>query len=40
MPRFVEFTDLPLPKSNLGKILRRQVREASAAAAKAGGPGV
>ncbi len=38
MPRFVEFTDVPLPKSNLGKILRRQVREASVAAAKAGGP--
>jgi long-chain acyl-CoA synthetase len=33
MPRFVEFTDVPLPKSNLGKILRRQVREAAAAVA-------
>ncbi len=38
MPRFVEFTDIPLPKSNLGKILRRQVREASVSAAKAGEP--
>ncbi len=38
MPRFVEFSDLPLPKSNLGKILRRQVREASVSAAKAGEP--
>ena len=37
MPRIVEFSDEPLPKSNLGKILRRQVREASAAAANAGG---
>jgi long-chain acyl-CoA synthetase len=35
MPRFVEFSDGPLPKSNLGKILRRQVREASVSAAKA-----
>lgn len=38
MPRFVAFTDVPLPKSNLGKILRRQVREASVSAAKAGEP--
>ncbi len=38
MPRFVEFTDVPLPKSNLGKILRRQVREISVSAAKAGEP--
>lgn len=38
MPRFVEFTDVPLPKSNLGKILRRQVREATVSAAKAGEP--
>ncbi len=37
MPRIVEFSDEPLPKSNLGKILRRQVREASASAANAGG---
>jgi long-chain acyl-CoA synthetase len=27
MPRFVEFSDRPLPKSGIGKILRRQVRE-------------
>jgi long-chain acyl-CoA synthetase len=38
VPRFVEFTDAPLPKSNLGKILRRQVREAFVSAAKAGEP--
>jgi long-chain acyl-CoA synthetase len=37
MPRIVEFSDEPLPKSNLGKILRRQVRQASASAANAGG---
>jgi long-chain acyl-CoA synthetase len=37
MPRIVEFSDEPLPKSNLGKILRRQVREASASAANVGG---
>ena len=36
VPRFVEFSEEPLPKSNLGKILRRQVREASARAANAG----
>jgi long-chain acyl-CoA synthetase len=36
MPRFVEFSEEPLPKSNIGKILRRQVREASCAAANAG----
>jgi long-chain acyl-CoA synthetase len=38
MPRFVEFSEQPLPKSNLGKILRRQVRAASGSAAKAGEP--
>ena len=27
MPRIVEFSSQPLPKSNLGKILRRQLRE-------------
>ena len=37
MPRFVEFSEEPLPKSNIGKILRRQVREASACAANEGG---
>ena len=36
VPRFVEFSEVPLPKSNLGKTLRRQVREASDSAAKAG----
>jgi hypothetical protein len=38
MPRFVELSEEPLPKSNLGKILRRQVRAASGSAAKAGEP--
>ena len=38
MPRFVEFSADPLPKSSLGKVLRRQVREASGSAAKAGEP--
>jgi long-chain acyl-CoA synthetase len=28
MPKIVEFRDEPLPKSNLGKILRRQLRAA------------
>jgi long-chain acyl-CoA synthetase len=28
MPRLVEFRSEPLPKSSIGKILRRQVREA------------
>ena len=31
MPRFVEFRDEPLPKSNIGKILRRELRDAAAA---------
>jgi long-chain acyl-CoA synthetase len=35
MPRFVEFSEAPLPKSNIGKILRRQVREASGSTARA-----
>jgi long-chain acyl-CoA synthetase len=38
MPRFVEFSEEPLPKSNLGKILRRQVREIWGSTAKAGEP--
>jgi len=38
MPRFVEFSEEPLPKSNIGKILRRQVRQAWGSAAKAGEP--
>jgi long-chain acyl-CoA synthetase len=29
LPKVVEFRDEPLPKTNLGKILRRQLREAS-----------
>jgi len=32
MPKIVEFRNEPLPKSNLGKILRRQLREAPAPA--------
>jgi len=28
VPRIVEFRTEPLPKSNLGKILRRQLRDA------------
>ena len=32
MPRYVEFRTEPLPKTNLGKILRRQLRDESAAA--------
>lgn len=38
MPRFVEFSEEPLPKSNIGKILRRQVRQAWGSAAKVGDP--
>jgi long-chain acyl-CoA synthetase len=30
LPRVVEFRDEPLPKTNLGKILRRQLRDAAA----------
>jgi long-chain acyl-CoA synthetase len=29
VPRFVEFRSEPLPKSNIGKVLRRQLREAT-----------
>ncbi len=32
MPRIVEFRSEPLPKSNLGKILRRELRDGAAAA--------
>ncbi|MCV2354843.1 AMP-binding protein [Paucibacter sp. B2R-40] len=38
MPKFVEFRDEPLPKSNLGKILRRLVRDGSLASPQAGEP--
>jgi long-chain acyl-CoA synthetase len=31
IPRILEFRDEPLPKTNIGKILRRQLREAAAA---------
>lgn len=30
MPRFVEFRSTPLPKSNIGEILRRELRDAAA----------
>jgi long-chain acyl-CoA synthetase len=30
MPRIIEFRDEPLPKSNIGKILRRELREGNA----------
>jgi long-chain acyl-CoA synthetase len=32
MPRFVEFRSAPLPKTNIGKILRRELRDGGAAA--------
>ena len=32
MPRIVEFRGEPLPKSNIGKILRRELRDGGAAA--------
>jgi long-chain acyl-CoA synthetase len=32
MPRVVEFRDAPLPKTNIGKILRRELRDGGAAA--------
>jgi len=35
MPRVVEFRSEPLPKSNIGKILRRQLRDAPAVATRA-----
>ena len=31
IPKIIEFRDEPLPKTNLGKILRRQLRDATAA---------
>jgi long-chain acyl-CoA synthetase len=31
MPRVVEFRSEPLPKSNIGKILRRELRDSPAA---------
>ena len=30
LPKIIEFRTEPLPKSNLGKVLRRQLRDASA----------
>ena len=38
VPRIVEFRREPLPKSNLGKILRRQLREAPVPAVEAATP--
>jgi long-chain acyl-CoA synthetase len=38
MPRKVEFRDEPLPKTNIGKILRRELRDGSAAASAAPAP--
>ena len=38
MPRFVEFRSEPLPKTNLGKILRRELRGAAPAAAATPAP--
>jgi long-chain acyl-CoA synthetase len=35
MPRIVEFRDAPLPKTNIGKILRRELRDSGAAASTA-----
>jgi long-chain acyl-CoA synthetase len=37
MPRVVEFRDEPLPKTNIGKILRRELRDGGAAARTAPG---
>jgi len=37
MPRVVEFRDEPLPKTNIGKILRRELRDSGAAAGAAPG---
>jgi long-chain acyl-CoA synthetase len=38
MPRKVEFRDEPLPKTNIGKILRRELRENAAATSAAPAP--
>ena len=38
VPRIVEFRDEPLPKTNIGKILRRELRESGAAARVAPAP--
>jgi long-chain acyl-CoA synthetase len=35
MPRIVEFRDAPLPKTNIGKILRRELRDSGAATSTA-----
>jgi len=34
MPRIVEFRTEPLPKTNIGRILRRELRNGGAAASK------
>ena len=38
MPRFVEFRDEPLPKSTIGKILRRALRDSASAGPTAPAP--
>jgi long-chain acyl-CoA synthetase len=38
MPRKVEFRDEPLPKTNIGKILRRELRESAPPASAAPAP--
>jgi long-chain acyl-CoA synthetase len=38
MPRKFEFREEPLPKTNIGKILRRELRENGAAASAAPAP--
>jgi len=38
MPRIVEFRDEPLPKTNIGKILRRELRDGGTAASAAPAP--
>jgi long-chain acyl-CoA synthetase len=39
MPRIVEFRDEPLPKTNIGKILRRELRDGGTTASAAPAPG-
>jgi long-chain acyl-CoA synthetase len=38
MPRIVEFRSEPLPKTNIGKILRRELRDSNAAAGTRNAP--
>jgi long-chain acyl-CoA synthetase len=39
MPKIVEFSEEPLPKTNLGKILRRQLRDRSTSTVATATPG-